>query len=205
MNVNKFQISVCAMLNLMKKYRMNKNKIELNTLALVGEVGEIANKLKKYNFYDHVTYEDIKDSLVEELGDSFFCLVTLSKELNVSLSELFIISLQKAINKTLSMKTDKKDGAKFCWNIEIRTCKTECIENTVAIATSHLQVASKLASLSGCTLSYARGIVNDRPSRGVGKIEAYSFHIGDINFVVSEVWLKEKELRVLLDAIKNLS
>jgi NTP pyrophosphatase (non-canonical NTP hydrolase) len=66
------------------------------TLGLVGEAGEIAEKVKKC-FRDNggVLDEERKKELVKELGDVLWYIANLSSELNVSLEEVAAQNLEK--------------------------------------------------------------------------------------------------------------
>jgi len=62
-------------------------------LALAGEVGEVANEIKKV-FRENKTIEEAKPKIVEELGDSIWYMVRLVDELGYTLEE--VMSLNKA-------------------------------------------------------------------------------------------------------------
>lgn len=62
--------------------------IVYTTLGLVGEAGEIANKVKKILRDDNgVVREEVRDSLFKEAGDVLWYLSRLNKELDRSLDE----------------------------------------------------------------------------------------------------------------------
>jgi len=80
---------------------MNSNYI-YPTLGLVGETGEVAEKIKKVirdknGYFD----EETKLSLIKELGDVLWYLSNLCDEFNFSLKEVANINLKK-LNKRVS-------------------------------------------------------------------------------------------------------
>lgn len=66
--------------------------IEYTTLGLVGEAGEIANKVKKFLRGDG---ELDKQALLHELGDVLWYVSQLSKEMGINLSDVAISNVKK--------------------------------------------------------------------------------------------------------------
>ena len=65
-------------------------------LGLVGEAGEIANKVKKILRDDHGVCSDLKrEQLVEEMGDVLWYLAALASDLEVSLDHVATRNLEK--------------------------------------------------------------------------------------------------------------
>ena len=62
-----------------------------NTLGLVGEAGEVAEKIKKY-YRDGVSNEE---DIIKELGDVLFYVAALSNFFNSDLSEVALKNLEK--------------------------------------------------------------------------------------------------------------
>lgn len=69
--------------------------LEYLTLGLVGEAGEIANKVKKILRGDHEFDEGAKDNLRYELGDVLWYVAVLADHLEVDLSDLAVRNLNK--------------------------------------------------------------------------------------------------------------
>ncbi len=66
------------------------------TLGLVGEAGELANKLKKVmRDYNGVMHDDLKVSLADELGDVLWYVSQLAKELGFNLDHIAMMNLGK--------------------------------------------------------------------------------------------------------------
>jgi NTP pyrophosphatase (non-canonical NTP hydrolase) len=62
--------------------------LEYTVLGLVGEAGELANKLKKIVRGDVVRSTDTENQLAEELGDVLWYVAMVAKELGYNLSEI---------------------------------------------------------------------------------------------------------------------
>ena len=71
-----------------------KEGIYYTTLGLVGEAGEVAEKVKKM-IRDSKTLSECKDDLIYELGDVLWYLANLSNEIGVSLEEIGIRNIVK--------------------------------------------------------------------------------------------------------------
>lgn len=70
--------------------------VDYTTFGLVGEAGEIANKLKKvHRDNDGIIDEEIRKDLLKEVGDTLWYLTRLATELNSDLSEIASINIQK--------------------------------------------------------------------------------------------------------------
>lgn len=80
-------------------YNKDKNYI-YPTLGLVGEAGEIAEKIKKI-LRDNGGAVDEKDKveLVKELGDLLWYLSQLSTELGLSLDDIAVSNIEKIISR----------------------------------------------------------------------------------------------------------
>ena len=81
------------------------------TLGLVGEAGEIANKVKKLHRGDKPLNEAAKADLAEELGDVLWYVATMSEELGYDLSEVARMNLNKLQSRQLRGQI-KGDGDK---------------------------------------------------------------------------------------------
>jgi NTP pyrophosphatase (non-canonical NTP hydrolase) len=67
---------------------------EYPTLGLVGEAGEIANKVKKIS-RDGLDPADLKDDIKAELGDVLWYLAAVATEFDISLTEVATYNLRK--------------------------------------------------------------------------------------------------------------
>jgi NTP pyrophosphatase (non-canonical NTP hydrolase) len=66
------------------------------TLGLVGEAGEVAEKIKKViRDSNSVVSEEKKQELIKELGDVLWYIANLSFELNLSMEEVALKNLEK--------------------------------------------------------------------------------------------------------------
>lgn len=79
------------------------NNIYYPTLGLVGEAGEVANKIKKV-MRDDLDVEYIKIDIKKELGDILWYISTLATELNIDLNEIaegniYKLEKRKLLNK----------------------------------------------------------------------------------------------------------
>lgn len=72
----------------------NLQELEHLVVCLVGEVGEFANELKKVVRGDS-TYEDSRNSLAEELADTFIYLMKISAQTGMDLEAEFLSKLEK--------------------------------------------------------------------------------------------------------------
>ena len=70
------------------------------TLGLVGEAGEVAEKIKKVlRDNDGVVSEEKKQEVAKEMGDVLWYLSQLSAELGLSLEEVADLNLEKLKNR----------------------------------------------------------------------------------------------------------
>ena len=77
-------------------------RINLNTLAMLGEAGELANKLKKYQWYEtssDLGLNALRVELVDELGDVFYHAFQLATELGIAVEDVLEYSLEKSAAK----------------------------------------------------------------------------------------------------------
>jgi NTP pyrophosphatase (non-canonical NTP hydrolase) len=66
------------------------------TLGLVGEAGEVAEKMKKVlRDNDGIISEEKREEITKELGDVLWYIANLSKELNVSLEDVAQKNIEK--------------------------------------------------------------------------------------------------------------
>ena len=74
--------------------------LEYCTLGLVGEAGEIANKVKKViRDNNSVLTEEKRADLIAELGDTLWYLTRLCDELGVSIKEVAFLNKQKLLSR----------------------------------------------------------------------------------------------------------
>ena len=77
-------------------YPNKDNNFIYPTLGLVGEAGEVAEKMKKVlRDNDGVISEEKKEEITKELGDVLWYIANLSKELNVSLEDVAQKNIEK--------------------------------------------------------------------------------------------------------------
>jgi NTP pyrophosphatase (non-canonical NTP hydrolase) len=72
--------------------------ITYTIFGLVGEAGEIANKWKKY-FRDGLPFDEVRASLLDEVGDCLWYLSRLSLELGESFNNVATDNLQKLADR----------------------------------------------------------------------------------------------------------
>ena len=77
----------------------NDNKVEYLALALCGEAGEVADKVKKIirDFSD----KDTRDRIAYELGDVLWYTANLARAIGYSLSEVATLNLAKIAARKL--------------------------------------------------------------------------------------------------------
>lgn len=68
--------------------------VEYTTLGLVGEAGEIANKVKKVMRGDY-DKDALREMLAGEIGDTLWYLAMLAYELDLDLGEIAVANLDK--------------------------------------------------------------------------------------------------------------
>jgi len=92
MNINDYQSEAKKT----ARYPNMGDNIFYPTLGLAGEAGEVANKVKKIQRdKNNIIDEDMKQKIVEELGDALWYLAQIATELNVSLEDVAQINLEK--------------------------------------------------------------------------------------------------------------
>ena len=79
--------------------KTKEEKITINSLALVGEAGEIANKIKKHIWYSPQERQVLSNDIGEELGDVMYHAVQLATELGISMDTILKGCLTKIKNK----------------------------------------------------------------------------------------------------------
>jgi len=71
------------------KWNPHQRPIEYCALGLVGEAGEIANKVKKISRdHDGILTDEMRDSLAGEIGDVLWYLTILSDELGLDINKI---------------------------------------------------------------------------------------------------------------------
>ena len=77
-------------------YPNKDNNFIYPTLGLVGEAGEVAEKMKKVlRDNDGIITEEKREEITKELGDVLWYIANLSKELNVSLEDVAQKNIEK--------------------------------------------------------------------------------------------------------------
>ena len=72
------------------------NNIIYPTLGLVGEAGEIANKVKKIQRDSHgILSESMRLAILDEMGDAMWYMAQLATEIEVSFEEIAIQNIEK--------------------------------------------------------------------------------------------------------------
>lgn len=80
-------------------------RLSLSALALVGESGELANKVKKHLGYRRLPTEEIRAEVLDELSDVMYCVVQTAHSLDISLEEVLTFGLEKQIRRNPANKT----------------------------------------------------------------------------------------------------
>lgn len=89
MNINTYQQQA-------SKTAIYQDKVIYPTLGLVGEAGEIANKVKKIlRDNDGEMQEDVRQNLISELGDVLWYVAALATDLRAELSEVANKNIEK--------------------------------------------------------------------------------------------------------------
>jgi NTP pyrophosphatase (non-canonical NTP hydrolase) len=89
MNINTYQQEAA-------KTAIYSNKLIYPTLGLAGEAGEIANKVKKIlRDNSGELAEDVRQNLINELGDVLWYVAALATDLGVELSEVADKNVEK--------------------------------------------------------------------------------------------------------------
>ena len=71
-------------------------------LGLASESGEVAGKFKKYFRGDYNSIEDIKEKIVDELGDVLWYVTALAIELDTTLDDIKAKNQEKLLNRMRS-------------------------------------------------------------------------------------------------------
>lgn len=107
MNVKKYQEFV-------KQGSSSKYNKQLALIGLVGEVGELADVIKKESIYEDMSkFEEkysmsVNDKIIDEAGDVFWQFVNLIQQYDVSLEEI--------INNNVAKLTQRHGGIKVSHN-----------------------------------------------------------------------------------------
>ncbi len=80
-------------------YKDAGNNYVYPTLGLVGEAGEIANKLKKVQRGDYALTDEVKKEVSKELGDVLWYVAQLATELGASLDEIAQSNIEKLYSR----------------------------------------------------------------------------------------------------------
>lgn len=90
-------------------YPDKDNNFIYPTLGLVGEAGEVAEKIKKVIRDDlGIISEEKKVEIIKELGDVLWYVANLAKELNVDLESVALANLEKLQSR---QKRDELHGS----------------------------------------------------------------------------------------------
>jgi len=77
-----------------------ERQLEYAVLALCGETGELANKLKKMIFYKNVSVtKHTKTALIDELSDVLWYVACVADSLNIKLSDVATFNINKILAK----------------------------------------------------------------------------------------------------------
>ena len=88
----------------------------LSIIGLVGEVGELADVVKKEVIYEDMSkFEEkygmsVKEKIIDEAGDVFWQYINLLNQYGISLSEIIEYNYNKLINRHNGVKTSKNGG-----------------------------------------------------------------------------------------------
>jgi NTP pyrophosphatase (non-canonical NTP hydrolase) len=76
------------------------NNILYNTISLTGEVGEVANEIKKgIRNGSHTNDKEFRIKMIDELGDALYYYVALCKSLNISIEDIIEANIKKSKEK----------------------------------------------------------------------------------------------------------
>ena len=89
LGLNEYQIAACELKAYPEKYA-----IIYPTLGLLGEAGEVADKMKKVLRGDPVS-DNYDEELGKELGDVLWYLAVLADDLDLDLEEIAMVNLEK--------------------------------------------------------------------------------------------------------------
>lgn len=104
-----FQLEIDTRIQKVADYskKSSLEKMTLNSLALVGEAGEIANKIKKHSWYSPQPLPSLRKDITEELGDVMYHVSQLATELSIPLSAILESCLTKTKEKEEQGGRDK--------------------------------------------------------------------------------------------------
>jgi NTP pyrophosphatase (non-canonical NTP hydrolase) len=105
MNLNEYQEKALKT----AMYAQNESGLIYTTVALCGEAGEVADKVKKIMRGDKKLNITTKADLMLELGDCLWYIAAMAKELGYSLDKVAQTNLQK-LNTRYKNKTIQGDG-----------------------------------------------------------------------------------------------
>lgn len=97
-----------ALSRLFHPFEDKKKQLEYGVLALCGESGELANKLKKRIYYGDSSVT--RENIIDELSDVFWYVACVADALDVKLSELAAFNIKKILAK--AEHWDKKKNNK---------------------------------------------------------------------------------------------
>lgn len=75
-----------------------KLRILVAIAGIAGEVGELANALKKYTGHGH-SLEEMIDKIVDEIGDAFWYLVELCNILGIKFEDVVVHNVAKRLRR----------------------------------------------------------------------------------------------------------
>ena len=78
-------------------------------LGLASEAGEVAGKIKKYVRGDYESIDEIREKVIDELGDVLWYVAALALELDTSLEEIKDKNAEKLLNR-LRLNKIKGEG-----------------------------------------------------------------------------------------------
>ena len=79
------------------------------SLGLASEAGEVAGKIKKYVRGDYTDIQEIRDKIIDELGDVLWYVAALAIELDTSIDEIKDRNTKKLLSR-LENNTIKGEG-----------------------------------------------------------------------------------------------
>ncbi|MBB1074497.1 hypothetical protein HUU62_08745 [Rhodoferax sp. 4810] len=95
MNIHEYEESVIATSN----YQRSNESLFIVTVALLGELGEYANKVKKASFKKTLDNALVIDDLKSELGDVLWYLTELCHQHDLSLDDVARANADKVTNR----------------------------------------------------------------------------------------------------------
>lgn len=95
MNIYEYEQAVIATSN----YKTSVESLFVVTVAMVGEVGEYANKIKKASFKETLDNPFVVDDLKSELGDVLWYLTELCHQHGLSLDDVAMCNAKKVTER----------------------------------------------------------------------------------------------------------